>query len=470
MASCGRGEQSNQAVVGSWHVTFHGALAAAVLTHFVWVDHAVGAQTSCTVHVVRGPLMGAALLFGFLLAFQAFRVLQAAPRDTRTGRGVPPYLSPESLPFEAVMSACPLAVVVMGPDRRVLLWNPAAERLFGRVSDAVLGRVACVEAADGRDVLTELAERVLSDDCGATCCEDFLLAVDGRHDRVRVWAAPFDDGVRRVSGVILLASELAEKNLPPGCRFLESLYGSRARTVGLMARGLVHEINQPLSVIGMALEGCLRMLRSESNETCPPWEHALQVALAETRRAREIVRRFRDFTQRKPADKVPLRVAEVIRQSLELARVDPRFDSVAVQYHPAEDLPPVLADTVQIQQVLLNLIRNALDAMEQHPASRRRLSLSARLTEQGQVEVAVADTGRAVPEHELAVMFEPFFTTKKEGMGMGLAISRFIVDGHGGCLYAEANDEGGMTFRFTLPVAEELEDGRSFGTDGVRGR
>jgi len=362
--------------------------------------------------------------------------------------------------MKSVVSDSPVALLALNARRQVVYWNPAAEKLLGRSASEALGRVVRVSATDGCDVLAVLVERVLVQ--GQHFCDVmFHLAAADQPVPVLACASPLHDSTGEVSGVVMTLATwpISQSTGSVGDdAYIQMLHGSRLNTLGRMASGLAHEINQPLSAIGMAIEGGLRMMCSGQDVSKMPLYEALRIASMEAQRAREILRRFRNFARKRKSRKTRVRIERLVLQSLELARVDPRFQQVRVDWKPPRRLPAVRADSVQIQQVLLNLLRNALDAMEHHATAERVLTIDARPTNGAMVEVSVADTGRAVPSEEMALLFEPFFTTKPDGMGMGLAVSRMIIDEHGGCLCGQANDTGGMTFRFTLPVAQENDD------------
>lgn len=396
-----------------------------------------------------------------------FGVVHALPkrtrrRATRLEKPAAEQLSDAPWP-SSVVSDSPVAILALNTRRQVIFWNPAAEKLLGHSASEALGRPVRVSATDGCDVSAILAERVLVQ--GQRFCEVmFHLAAGDPPAPVLACASPLHGSSGEVSGVVmtLVSWPISQSTGPVGDdAYIQMLHGSRLNTLGRMASGLAHEINQPLCAIGMAIEGGLRMMCSGQDIAKMPLYEALRIASMEAQRAREILRRFRNFARKRKSRKTRVRIERLIPQSLDLARVDPRFQQVTVDWKAPGHLPAVRADSVQIQQVLLNLLRNAMDAMEHHATAERVLIIDARPTNGAMVEVRVADTGRAVPSDEVALLFEPFFTTKPDGMGMGLAVSRMIIDEHGGYLCGQANDQGGMTFRFTLPLAQENDDDAS---------
>jgi two-component system sensor kinase FixL len=225
--------------------------------------------------------------------------------------------------------------------------------------------------------------------------------------------------------------------------------------MGEMASTLAHELNQPLSAIANYLKGAILLLRSDTPDL-PRTIDAIDKASDQALRAGQIIRRLREFVGRGEIDKRVESLSQLIDEAIELTMADPRSVSVRItrDLNPAADA--VFADRVQIQQVMLNLIRNSVDAMENAP--RQELVVSTRRTDDDFVLVSITDTGMGLRQEVSARLFQPFITTKPNGMGVGLSISREIIKGHGGRIWAENNAAGGATFHFTLPLATELED------------
>jgi len=179
---------------------------------------------------------------------------------------------------------------------------------------------------------------------------------------------------------------------------------------------------------------------------------AMQKASFQAERAGKIIRRIRDFVRKSEPRRTAVPLDEVVDDALGFAEIDARKAAVRVRRDIAPKLPPVYADRIMIEQVLLNLVKNGIDAMGDTPDDCRVLTLSARVVREGLVEVSVADRGHGIRDEDAERLFTPFFTTKAEGMGMGLNICRSIIEFHDGRLWTEANPEGGTVFRFTLPV------------------
>jgi two-component system sensor kinase FixL len=230
---------------------------------------------------------------------------------------------------------------------------------------------------------------------------------------------------------------------------------SRLTAMGEMASTLAHELNQPLSAIANYMQGSQRLLEGASDDTSVKVRDALERAGAQALRAGEIIRRLRNFVSRGESERRVESLPKLIEEASALALVGAKDQAIKVRFQldPAAQL--VTADRVQIQQVILNLMRNAVDAMAGE--ERRELTLATHVRGDGVVEIAVADTGTGIAEEVAAQLFKPFVTSKRQGMGVGLSISRTIVDAHGGAIWAEPNPGGGTVFRFTLRQASDGE-------------
>ncbi|SFP00150.1 PAS/PAC sensor signal transduction histidine kinase [Bradyrhizobium sp. Ghvi] len=233
----------------------------------------------------------------------------------------------------------------------------------------------------------------------------------------------------------------------------ELVHVSRLTAMGEMASALAHELNQPLAAISNYMKGSRRLLAGSVDPNTPKVESALDRAAEQALRAGQIIRRLRDFVSRGESEKRVESLSKLIEEAGALGLAGAREQNVQLRFSldPGADL--VLADRVQIQQVLVNLFRNALEAMAQSP-QRELVVANARVAD-GMIEVEVSDTGSGFQSDVLPNLFQTFFTTKETGMGVGLSISRSIIEAHGGRMWAENNASGGATFRFTLPATDE---------------
>lgn len=234
----------------------------------------------------------------------------------------------------------------------------------------------------------------------------------------------------------------------------EIAHVSRVSTMGQLASALAHEINQPLGAILRNAEAAELFMQQES-----PDLNEIRAILADIRkddqRASAVISRMRALLKGQSLETRTIEVGELIGEVAALARADAAARHVKLETSVSLGLPSVKGDRVHLEQVLLNLILNGMDALNETRQNDRRVSVGAQLGGPQWIEIAVSDSGSGIPADKLADVFEPFFTTKPHGMGMGLPISRTIVEAHGGRLWAENRNGGGTTFRFTLRVAKE---------------
>jgi C4-dicarboxylate-specific signal transduction histidine kinase len=228
----------------------------------------------------------------------------------------------------------------------------------------------------------------------------------------------------------------------------ELLHVGRLHTVGQTASMLTHEVNQPLTAARNFLGAAQRILAAEVVDRARLAD-AMRRCLAQVDRAAEVIRHLRRFISRSEGERSAEPVADVISEAIAVSALE-RSGSSVLQQIPA-DLPPALIDRVQIQQVLVNLMRNALEAMAD--SERKELTISARLVAADAIQFTVQDTGPGLPEEVAAKLFQPFVTTKSSGMGVGLSICRTIVEDHGGRIWAEPGASGGTAFHFTISTA-----------------
>lgn len=221
--------------------------------------------------------------------------------------------------------------------------------------------------------------------------------------------------------------------------------------MGELATGIAHELNQPLAAIASFSSAAKTIAKG-----FPSGSHDVQAILGKLEdqaiRAGEIVRRLRNFVQKAESVRVPADLNTLVREVADFIEPDIRRADVVLKLKFDESYPAVLVDKIQVQQVLVNLVRNALDAMQETPAGQRELTISTRTLQDGQADVIVSDAGKGLAQDELDQVFNAFFSTKQEGMGMRLPISRSIVEAHGGKLWSKSNAGTGATFGFTIPL------------------
>ena len=229
-------------------------------------------------------------------------------------------------------------------------------------------------------------------------------------------------------------------------------HAGRISTLGEMASGIAHEINQPLTAIATYAQVAQRMLKAENIDVAKQ-KRLLETIAEQAVRASDVIKRLRSFSRRQASEMRPFDVNEAIRRTVRLASIDastlaPRFETPG-----AEEGLYVIGDQIQIEQVLLNLVRNAMEALMENPLDNRVVRLTTQLNDDGYVTIGVADNGPGIPSRVIDNIFEPFFSTKDDGTGLGLPISASIIEAHRGRLIA-ANTGRGTEFCFRLPVAD----------------
>jgi C4-dicarboxylate-specific signal transduction histidine kinase len=225
-------------------------------------------------------------------------------------------------------------------------------------------------------------------------------------------------------------------------------------TIGELTASIAHEVNQPLAAIVTNGNACLRWLGSDT-PNLSEGRQAVQRIIKDSYRASEVIARIRTLVKKAPPRNDLVDLNEVIVEALALAQDEARRTRVSVTQQLKDDLPRVRGDRVQLQQVILNLIINGLEAIAKSKDGARELSISSDVDDANDVIVAVKDSGDGLDSANLERVFDAFYTTKAEGMGMGLAISRTIIESHGGRLWATPNSPKGAVFQFKLSTAAE---------------
>jgi two-component system sensor kinase FixL len=265
--------------------------------------------------------------------------------------------------------------------------------------------------------------------------------------------AIYDDrgDAQRMLGIVVDITERKNTEEAARLREAELAHMSRISTMGNMASGLAHEINQPLGAILNYAGVCMTLLKS-SPLAIDGFRIALEEVMSETRRASAIIRRIRSFVTKQTPKSALVDLNDLIQRSIALLDFELRHQSIRPNMKLATGIPLVRADAIQIEQVIVNLIYNAMQAMAEQSADDRKLTVETKCLSATAVEVNVIDTGPGMSPENLARLFQPFFTTKAQGMGMGLNISRSIIESHGGRMNGTPRAAGGMRFGFTLPI------------------
>lgn len=362
--------------------------------------------------------------------------------------------------LRSILETVPNAMIVIDVTGSIIFFSATAERMFGYSAEEVLGsNVSILMPSPDREAHNGYIQRYLETN------EPHIIG----SGRITI-------GRRRGGGTFPLQLSIGEAQTEEGRVFtgfiqdlterqetqfrLEELQNelahvSRISAMGTMASSLAHELNQPLSAISNYLEGAAQLLENPDGENVATARAALLEATQQSLRAGRIVRGLRDFIGRGDAEKRIESLSRLVNEANALALIGAREQGIEVVFHLDPDVDRVLVGKVQVQQVLVNLIRNGIEAMARSP--RKRLVIRSEKHAPGLVRVSIADTGPGIDTEIAARLFEPFLSTKDSGMGLGLSICQAIVEAQGGVIWAEPAVGGGTIFYFTL-VRADMED------------
>ena len=360
------------------------------------------------------------------------------------------------LRLRSIIDTVPDAIVVIDSQRAIQSFSPAAEQLFGYDSAEVIGQnVNILMPSPYREAHDSYIERYLS--TGERRIIGIGRVVTGRRKdgetfpmELQVGEFAFAGG-RYFTGFVRDLTERQEAERRIQDLQAELMHASRLSVMGQMASTMAHELNQPLTAVANYLEAARQLLvsgvggRERINDM-------MEKAIAQVQRAGDVIRRLRGFVSKGETERRVQSLNQLVEEALALALVGGKQSGVRTSLELDQTLPPVLVDHVQIQQAVLNLVRNAVEAMEE--VDRRELTSGTRaIPQQGMAEVIVADTGPGIAPELVDSLFQPFVTTKAAGMGLGLSICREIVEAHHGRLTMAPASSGGAEFRVTLPIA-----------------
>jgi len=361
--------------------------------------------------------------------------------------------------LRSILDTVPDGMVVIDERGRILSFSAAAERMFGYAEADLVGENVSTlmpspdrERHDGYlDHYRQTGERRMIGIGRITTAR----RRDGSTFPIELTVGEAETGGERVfTGFIRDLTERQQTELRLHDLQNEFAHVARVTEMGTLATSIAHELNQPLTAIANYVEAASELLADPTPERVAMVREALDECASQSVRAGQIVRRLRDFISRGESERQVVPLARLVNEAsaLALMSVDSRSLELDVRIGQGK---LVRVDRVQIQQVLLNLIRNAVEAMADSPF--RRLAITSRKAVKGMLEVVVADSGPGLAVEVAERLFEPFLTTKAAGMGVGLSISRTIVEAHEGRIWAESSDLGGAAFHFTLPEAETAD-------------
>lgn len=354
----------------------------------------------------------------------------------------------------AIVDSANDAIISKTLNGRVTTWNRAAETMFGYTANDMIGLPITRLFPDDRideekDILAKVRQGITIEHY-----ETIRLRKDGTQIDVSVTVSPIRDSNGSVIGASTTIRDITDRKLSEAR--LQSLsselsHVARVSEMGQVSAAIAHELNQPLTAVLNYTNVAKRHIAASDEASKTKAYEAVSKAGEQAVRCGQIIRRLRDFVEKRESTRSVEDINTIVEDSLALGLIGSKSTSVRTTVSLSEDLPSVVVDRVQIQQVLVNLLRNAIEAMSQ--AARRELTVATSQSADGIVVVTVTDTGAGIPPGLTERLFKPFVTTKPGGMGIGLAISRSIIDAHGGRLTMSANPGGGTVFQFTLPAA-----------------
>jgi two-component system, LuxR family, sensor kinase FixL len=366
----------------------------------------------------------------------------------------------ESQILQSVYDTSPDAIIVIDEHGLIQSFNAMAEKLFGYSPDEVIGKNT----------------KKLMPPYFADKHDGYLARYRETGEKRIIGIGRIVTGQRKDKSTFPLELSVGEVRTEQGRYFTgfirdlterqhveqrlhelqeELIHASRLASLGEISSMIAHEANQPLSAAGTYLEVAKELLSSSAEEPRTRGLHALNQAAAQIRRVGDTVRRIREFAKKKAPELSLEDINRIIEEANAIAAVGSRDKSVRTTFDLSPLLPEIKADRIQLQQVVMNLVRNSIDAMTGWP--KRDLILMSKLKEKNLVEISVIDSGPGVPANVRANLFTPFVSTKSQGTGLGLAICRSIVEAHGGNLWYEDTPSGGATFKFTLPTHGKVD-------------
>jgi two-component system sensor kinase FixL len=364
--------------------------------------------------------------------------------------------------LRSILSTVPDAMVVIDDQGAIISFSAAAERLFGYSEAELLGvNVSHLMPSPDRERHDAYISRYLETG------EKRIIGIgrvvfgqrkDGTSFPMELSIGETTEGTQRLfTGFIRDLTERQRTEQKLETLQSELIHVSRISAMGTMASTLAHELNQPITAVATYVEAIGRLLEAPDPDDLPMIREALDDAAKEALRAGHIVRRLRDFVARGEVEKTVEKLTPLINEAALLGLMGAREKGVEPSFDLDPYASPVLVDKVQIQQVLINLIRNAVEAMAESPV--RKLTVSSKMDQPGFSKIIIADTGTGVVPEVAEQLFTAFVSTKSEGMGLGLSICRTIVEANGGRIWMQPGATGGSEFHFTLPRAETEDRG-----------
>jgi PAS domain S-box-containing protein len=360
----------------------------------------------------------------------------------------------ENEKLAAIVESSDDAIWSKNLEGTITSWNRGAEILYGYTASEIVGQpVTTLAPADQQEEIAGIMEKIRRGE-SVDHLETVRVTKDGRRIDVSVTVSPIKDAHGRFVGAATIARDItASKKAQAEAieQRAELAHLSRVTMLGELSGSLAHELNQPLTAILSNAQAAQRFLAHDDVDR-DELREILSDIVDQDKRAGEVIHRLRLLLKKGEVEVQPVDVNNAVREVLKLIRGDLVNQSVSALTKLEPGLPTVSGDRVQLQQVLLNLVMNACDAMNGNAPADRQIVVSTELSDDPVICFSVSDRGHGLAAGELEKVFEPFFTSKAHGLGLGLAVCRSIITAHGGKLWAVNNPEKGATFHFTLPV------------------
>jgi PAS domain S-box-containing protein len=363
----------------------------------------------------------------------------------------------ESTRLAAIVSSSDDAIVSKTLDGDIVSWNAGATNILGyeatdMIGQPIFGIIPPELHEEEKEILTRLrrGERIHH-------YETIRIAKDGRRVEISMTLSPLFDKSGKVIGASTVARDITASR-QAGSELqrvrTELARVARVTTLGELTAAIAHEVNQPLTGVISSGNACQRWLAGET-PNLEAARRSIQRMIDDGNRASDVIGRIRDMVRKSPPQRDALDINNTIMEVLALLRIELSRNNISPRLELSNDLPLVSGDRIQLQQVILNLIMNAIEAMGEIGETPRKLLVASAKDGSNGVLVRIQDSGTGLDSEALGHLFEAFFTTKARGMGMGLSVSQTILQAHGGRLWATPNASKGATFHFTLPAYDE---------------
>lgn len=362
--------------------------------------------------------------------------------------------------YRTLVDTIPHGIVEIDANWTITFANAAYYRLLGHPTGSLMGKCIWDILKPDPSEARRFFEKALRDQPVPVGYFSRRITTSGKFVDLKIdwnYKRDAEGNVVGFDAVITDVTQLRQAEEESRQRLDQLAHVTRMFTMNQMISGLAHELNQPLAAIANFAQACRYRLDKSTDKARKTLLESIEQISLQADRAGQIIRRLRDFVRRADSSHSWENINDLVSDVLGLLEIEARANNIQLEKDLASGLPKVTVDRIQIEQVITNLVKNALDAMRDLPPDRCRVIVRTGMNGEGMLEVSVIDSGKGIEPGQLDRIFEPFFTTKQSGMGLGLSISRSIVEAHGGRLEAMKNARRGMTFLFVLPVAVDGE-------------